>query len=241
MKSALVLVSLLSASALAQQETPPPPPPQPMIQAVPVDAPMEDPGGRVRWGVSGNLGWHLPQHAFTLGLEGRVGYQVTNLFSAYAIVGYKVGFGLGVDVSVGGAKVAANFISNFYVGALAEAIFGNTFFIAGGPVLSNGMLLGGSVGATSSGVAQFVGVGSIGWKPGVDLRLGLAFGRPRGAPTFRRGGFTLGLDAMILFHPDAVVARATADGPNQAFGASVETRETIVTVTPMLMLGYDGR
>ena len=94
MNKTLLLTALVSASALAQEAPPPSPPPEPppAAPAPPPDAPVAmpmdtDPGGRVRWGVSGNLGWHLPQSAFTFGGEGRIGYQITNMLGAYAIVG----------------------------------------------------------------------------------------------------------------------------------------------------------
>ena len=243
MNKTLLLTALVSASALAQ-ETPPPPPPQPMAQPVaapvrPMDAPMEDPGGRVRWGVSGNLGWHLPQSAFTLGAEGRIGYQVSNMFSAYAILGGTVGFGIGGNVSTTGASVSITALSYYYFGAIAEFMLGDLFYFGGGPVLANGALAGVSAsgGTNGAGVTTVVDTGLM---PGLDLRLGLGFGRPKGPPSFRRGGFNLGVNALILLHPDTVVGRATADASGNV-GAEVKTNELVVTVTPMLMLGYDGR
>lgn len=202
------------------------------------DAPLEDPGGRVRWGVSGNLGWHLPQSAFTFGAEGRVGYQVSNMFAAYAVVGGTVGLGIGGSVNTSGASVSITAVSYWYFGALAELMLGNLFYVAGGPVLANGVLAGVSAGGGSGG-AQVTTVASTGFKPGLDVRLGLGFGRPR-PPSFRRGGFNLGLDALVLFHPDAIVGRVQANSDGSA-GVEVRTQELAVTVTPMLMLGYDSR
>lgn len=238
MNKTLLLTALVSASAFAQ-ETPPPPPPAPPPSAPMVaDAPMEDPGGRVRWGVSGNLGWHLPQSAFTFGAEGRIGYQVTNMFGAYAIVGGTVGLGIGGNVSASGASVSITALSYYYFGAIAELMFGNLFYVGAGPVLANGALAGVSASGGTSG-AQVTTVVAAGLKPGLDVRLGLGFGRQR-PPSFRRGGFNLGLDALILFHPNAIVGRATANSDGSA-GAEVKTNELAVTVTPMLTLGYDGR
>ena len=72
------LLALTSVSAFAQ---------------APLVDPSVDPGGRVRWGVSANLGWHLPQSALTLGLEGRAGYQVGRVLSIYGVLG-----GFSVDI-----------------------------------------------------------------------------------------------------------------------------------------------
>ncbi|MFZ5441034.1 MAG: hypothetical protein ACOZQL_13585 [Myxococcota bacterium] len=192
----------------------------------------------MRWGVSGNLGWHLPQSAFTIGAEGRIGYQVSNIFSAYAVIGATGGFGIGANVSATSASVSVTALSYWYFGALAEAMFGNLFYVAGGPVLASGALAGVAAGGGTGG-AQVTTVVAAGWKPGIDVRLGMGFGRPN-PTTFRRGGFNLGLDALVLFHPDALVGRVQANSDGSA-GAEVKTNELAVTVTPMLMLGYDSR
>lgn len=198
-----------------------------------------DPGGRVRWGVSGNLGWHLPQSAFTFGAEGRIGYQITNMLGAYAIVGGTVGLGIGGSASSTGASVSVTAVSYYYFGAIFEAMFADLFYVGGGPVLANGALAGVSAsgGTSGAGVTTVVDTGLM---PGIDLRLGLGLGRPNPAPSFRRGGFNLGLNALVLFHPDTLVGRATADSSGNV-GAEVKTNELTVTVTPMLMLGYDSR
>lgn len=247
MRNSLLLTALVSASAFAQETPPPPPPPLPPPQPVavaspvsrPMDAPMEDPGGRVRWGVSGNLGWHIPQSAFTFGAEGRIGYQVSNLFSAYAIVGGTVGLGIGGSVNTTGASVSITALSYYYFGAIGEVMLGDLFYFGGGPVLANGALAGVSAsgGTGGAGVTTVVDTGLM---PGLDLRLGLGLGRPHGPPSFRRGGFNLGINALILLHPDTTVGRASvnADG---TLGAEIKSNELIATVTPMLMLGYDAR
>jgi hypothetical protein len=198
-----------------------------------------DPGGRVRWGVSGNLGWHIPQSAFTFGAEGRIGYQISNMIGAYAIVGGTVGLGIGGSVNTTGASVSLTALSYYYFGAIAEFMFGDLFYVGGGPVLANGGLAGVTANGGTNG-GGFTTVADTGLMPGIDLRLGLGLGRPNPAPSFRRGGFNLGLNALVLFHPDTVVGRAQADSSGNV-GAEVKTNELVVTVTPMIMLGYDSR
>ena len=244
MRKTLLLTALASASAFAQETPPPPPPPQPApVVASPVrpmDAPMieEDPGGRVRWGVSGNFGWHIPQSAFTFGASGRVGYQISNLIAAYAEFGGTVGLGFGGTVTGSGTNITATALSYYYFAAIAEFMFGNIFYVGGGPVLANGALAGVSVSGSSTG-GQVTTVADSGLMPGLDLRLGLGLGRQSGPPTFRRGGFNLGVNAMILLHPDTIVVRGS--GGSSGGTGSVTTNELTVTVVPMFMLGYDSR
>lgn len=243
MKKTLVLAALVSSAAFAQ-ETPPPPPMPPPTAAAPApaaDAPMEDTGGRVRWGLSANIGWHAPSPALTFGGEGKIGYVFSNLFNAYAVIGGTVGLGFGVNTSVQGASVSLTAISYYYFGAIAELMFGNLFYVGAGPIFASGAYVGASVGADAAGVAEVSNITSAGFKPGVDLRLGLGFGRPKGPPSFRRGGFNLGLDAMMLFHPNSIITTVKADGPNGTAGASVTTNGLTVSVVPMLTLGYESR
>lgn len=248
MHKSLLLTALVSASVFAQ-EPPPSPPPSPPEQPAaeappppvrPVDSPMveEDPGGRIRWGVSGNLGWHIPYPAFTLGAEGRIGYQVSNIFSAYAIIGATGGFGFGGNVTSTGGSASVTGLSYYYFGAIAEAMFANIFYVGGGPVLANGGLgiAGLAVGSDGAGVTA---VADGGLMPGFDLRLGLGLGRQHPAPSFRRGGFNLGLNVLMLLHPDTVVTRVS--GGTGGASASVTTNELVFTATPMVQLGYDWR
>ncbi len=198
----------------------------------------EDPGGRVRWGVSGNFGWHIPQSAFTFGASGRIGYQISNMIAAYAEFGGTVGLGFGGNITSGGATVSATLLSYYYFAAIAEFMFGNLFYVGGGPVLANGGLVGTTV-SGSAGGGDVTTVVDAGLMPGFDLRLGLGLGRQSPSPSFRRGGFNLGVNAMILLHPDTVVVRAAGGGGGG--GGSVTTNELTLTVVPMFMLGYDSR
>ncbi len=247
MNKLLLLTALVSASVFAQDlSAPPPPPPQPAPQPYvspvrPVDSPMmleEDPGGRIRWGVSGNLGWYMPYPAFTLGAEGRIGYQVSNIFSAYAILGFTGGFGFGGSANSSGASASITGISYYYFGAIAEAMFANIFYVGGGPVIASGLLGIAGISANSSG-GTITALGDAGAMPGFDLRLGLGLGRPHGAPSFRRGGFNIGLNVLMLLHPDTVVTRVTGDGMGGT--VNVDTNELILTATPMVQIGYDWR
>lgn len=245
MNKTLLLTALVSASAFAQ-ETPPPPPPQPaadqpVMAANPTIMPTEmvsDPGGRVRWGVSGNLGWHLPYSAFTIGAEGRIGYQVSNLFGAYAILGVTGGFGFGGTATTTGGSVSVTGLSRWYVGGIAEIMLGDLFYVGAGPVLANGAMgiVGLSAGTTGGGISAVVDGGLM---PGLDIRLGLGLGRPKGPPSFRRGGFNLGVNVLMLLHPDTTVTRVQGDVNGGSI--SVDTKELVFTATPMLMLGYDAR
>lgn len=246
MKKTIVLAALVSSAAFAQETPPPPPPPAPAAAVapapMPADAPMEDTGGRVRWGLNANIGWHAPSPAFTLGGEGKIGYVFSNLFNAYAVIGGTFGIGFGVNTSIPGAATASiTAISYYYFGAIAELMFGNLFYVGAGPIFASGGYAGVTAGADSSGVAEVSTITSAGFKPGVDLRLGLGFGRPKGPPSFRRGGFNLGLDAMMLFHPNSLITTVKADGPNGSAGASVTTNGLTVSVVPMLTLGYESR
>jgi hypothetical protein len=257
LKNTLILTAFVSATttsalAFAQDQTgdaaPPPPPPPPVQTApeppkamVPV-APQEkeDLGGRVRWGVSANLGWHLPQSMFTIGSEGRIGYQISNMLSVYGAIGGTAGFGFGASVGFDGVEVSLNAISYYYLGAIAEAMFGDLFYVGGGPVLANGAIAGITTGVDPDGVAEVTEVASAGIKPGLNIRFGLGFGKPSG-PSMRRGGFNLGIDTLTLFHPSSVFVKTRADGPNGEAGASVTTTGLAVSVIPMLTLGYDSR
>lgn len=240
MKKLLLVAALASTAALAQETPPPPPPPQPVVQAAPAE-PEVDQGGRVRWGLNANLGWHIPSPALTLGAEGKIGYVFSNLFNAYAVVGGTFGLGFGVTSSVQGASVSATVLSYYYFGAIAELMFGNLFYVGAGPIFASGAYVGTSVGADASGVAQVQGIVAAGFKPGVDLRLGLGFSRPNAAKGFRRGGFNIGLDAMLILHPNSIISTVKADGPNGSAGASVDTTGLTASLVPMLTLGYESR
>lgn len=204
------------------------------------DKPATDPGGRVRWGVSPSLGWHLPQPMFTLGGEGHVGYQISNALSVYGALGGTAGFFFNVNVNVKGAKVEASALSYWYIGAIAEYMLKDIFYVGGGFALARGAIVAVRESVDSAGVAEITEMGAAGFKPALNVRFGLGFGKPKPG-SFRRGGFNLGFDGMLLFHPNAVFVTTKADGPNGSAGASVTETSLGATFVPMLTLGYDSR
>jgi hypothetical protein len=264
--TAFASVTTMSAFAFAQDGTgdaaaPPPPPADQAaagVQQAPpatatatatattpadpkaTDKSKTDPGGRVRWGVSANLGWHVPQSMFTIGGEGRIGYQISNMLAAYGAIGGTAGFGFGFDAGIQGVQASVNAISYYYLGGIVEAMFGNIFYVGGGPVIARGAIAGVSGSVDPNGVAEVTEMASVGWKPGLDIRFGLGFGKPRG-PSFRRGGFNLGIDALFLFHPSALFVTTRGDGPNGTAGTTIRESSLGVSLVPMLTLGYDSR
>lgn len=240
MKKTILLSALVSSLAFAQEEQPPPPPEAPPAAAETAPAPAAEPAstGRFRWGVSGNLGWHIPQPAFSLGGEGRVGYQINSMFGAYATFGGTAGFGFGASGGAGGGSASVTAFSRWYLGAIAELFLADIFFVGAGPVFANGGFAGITASASPDGVGAAV-FAHAGPAFGLDVKLGLQLGRQNDGPGTRKSGFSLGLSAMTLFHPNTNVVRTTA---NQGGGTiDVTTSELMVTVTPMLMLGYDWR
>ncbi|MGV3624937.1 MAG: hypothetical protein ACO1OB_29220 [Archangium sp.] len=233
-----------------QQQPPPPPPAEPFVPSYQQpgfsyaqttkpadDVPRVDTGHRVRWGVSFNLGWHLPYHALGLGLEGRIGYQFNSVFSTYVTLGGHLGLGLGVGVTNNGASVSGTFIAHYTMGFIAEAFLGNHFYVAAGPAFGVGPFGVAGVSASSQG-GVITGVVAYGFKPGFDARLGFAFGK-QNPVTFRRGGFNIGVDVLTLYHPGAIYTRLEAN--EQGGSVEVQFRDSLWTVTPMLTLGYDAR
>jgi hypothetical protein len=160
------------------------------------------------------------------------------MFSLYAIGGAVGGFGFGGSVTSGGASASVSGVSYWYLGAIAELMFGNIFYVGGGPVVANSgfTIVGVSAGNQSGSISA---LNHTGFAPGFDLRLGLGLGGQKGPPTFRRGGFNIGISVLTLFRPNTVVTRLSGD----SMGGNIEvnTNELYVTAAPMLMLGYDGR
>jgi hypothetical protein len=136
----------------------------------------EDPGRRIRLGFSFDGGLHLLEPMGVFGTEAHIGFQVTNVFGVFGVVGGKFGFGAAGSQMISG-----------YLATLAELFFLDVFYVAAGPAL----------GVTSISTRAFSTTGPA---PGVDLRFGIGIGRER-LGWFGRGGLNLGLDAMLLFHP----------------------------------------
>lgn len=243
-KTALLLTSLLSASAFAQETPPPPPPPAPIATA-PADAPVaEDPGGRVRWGLSANIGWHFPASAFAAGLEGHIGWQFSRMFSLYAVVGTNFGVGFSVSTKANGGSGGVTAFGAYYGGAIAELMLADMFYVGAGPLIGSGGYAGVEVAADSSGNEQLKVLAQSGLNFGIDGRLGINFGKPKG-DSHRRGGFNLGIDVQTVFRPNTAVVTQTAqpnpNGGAPTFGVGVSTNEVTASVMPFLTLGYDAR
>lgn len=253
MRPTLALLLLLAAHASAQEATEPTPPPAPPEEAPAVlqpatianaplpttDAPVQEPEhrSRFRWGLGGGIGWHSPYPAFGLSTEVRIGSQLTNFLGAYLAIGGHLGVGVGYNVAGLSASVNGTLIGHFTMAALLEVIVANRFWFAAGPAFGlGGMALGGLGIATTGGT--ITGVSAGGFKPGFDVRTGIGFHTPN-ARTGRRKGLSIGLDAMVLFHPTGRVTEVQVD-LNGAEVTVVNAR-TLVTVTPMLTLGFETR
>ncbi|MFT3712120.1 MAG: hypothetical protein QM817_31135 [Archangium sp.] len=244
-----LLAGLISCAALAQeaaQETPPPLEPATVANA-PLDAPVAapapveevsvDPGGRVRWGLGGGIGWHSPYGAFGLNLEGRIGTQLGSVVSAYLAIGAHIGVGASAGVTGLGGAATGTLIGHFTMGALVELLFANHFSVAGGPAFGLGAMGLGGLGIAVNG-GTITGVSAAGFKPGFDLRLGWGFHSPN-PRTHKRRGFNIGVDVLTLLHPNGTQTEVTTDFNGAQ--TTVQKTSTLVTVTPMLTLSYESR
>jgi hypothetical protein len=257
MRRLLLLGAVISCAALAQeaaQDTPPPPPPSeaepaPVLQPVTVanapltdDAlkevlPVTDPGGRVRWGLGGGIGWHSPYGAFGLNLEGRIGTQLGSVLSAYLAIGAHIGVGASAGVAGLGGAASGTLIGHFTMGALIELLLFHHLSVAGGPAFGLGAMGLGGLGIAVNG-GTITGVSAAGFKPGFDVRVGWGFHSPN-PRTHKRRGFNIGIDVLTLFHPNGTQTEVTTDF--QGSQTTVQKTATLVTVTPMLTLSYESR
>ena len=196
----------------------------------------------MRWGLSVDLGWNFPAPAFVGGVEGHIGWQFSNLFAAYLILGSH--FGLGITASVNGSNSAKGGITAFGAysgGAIAEIRLADLFYVGGGALLGSGGYAGLTVGVDAgSGSQQVQALAQGGFMFGFDARLGLNFGRARPPTSWRRGGFNLGIDVMTILRPNTTIVTETADASGN-FGIGVTTTALTASVMPMLTLGYDSR
>jgi len=242
MRRALAVLAVCASSvAFAADPPPPPPPPPPVVDSPPPPPPpppLEEAApardlsddSRFRWGVNGQLGWFIPQPTFTFGAEGRFGWTVNRLFTAYAQFGFTGGLFLGIDNR---SAVTFNVLSQWYVGAMGEVNFGDLFFIAAGPGIGRFGLGGVTVNVTGTNAGE--GVRAYGgWTPSFDFKAGFTFGA-RNPQTGRRGGFTLALDLRAVFPLESVIVGVSPGG------AVVERTGPAWGLLPMLMLGYDSR
>lgn len=239
MRRLLLVGALFSCAAFAQEE----PTPAPVVIAnPPLDAPVavepaRDPGGRVRWGLGGGIGWHSPYGAFGLQLEGKIGTQLGSVLSAYLAIGAHLGVGVGAGVAGLGAQANGTLIGHFTMAALVELLLFHHLSIAAGPAFGLGAMGLGGLGIATTG-GTITGVSSAGFKPGFDLRAGWGFHSPN-PRTHRRRGFNIGVDVLTLFHLNGTVTEVATDFSGAQ--TTVQRAQTLVTVTPMLTLGYDSR
>lgn len=251
MKPIATLLLVLSTLASAQETTPPPlPPPEPVAAPPPVElqgptpqlpaqlgnALLPDPGNRFRWGISGNLGALAPTNGFTpaLSVDARFGWQFSNMVSLYAVVGVGVGIQLGAAPSYAGQSGGvSNGLFTQYLGGEVEWMLGDLFFVAAGPVVNNAAYNATLFNTGLPGVTA-IEVQSVGMRFALDARAGFHLGSidPQ---TFRRSGFSIGLQAMTTFYGGAALTQVKDDGTR------ITSTGLAVGVMPMLMLGYDAR
>ena len=209
MRVALLLAALVSAGALA---------------APPEDAPLEDLGDRLRFGLSAGIGTIIPLRTLLVEGEARFGYQVTSRFSAFAVGGGTWGTSSNTYLA--------------FVGGIVEYLPVDFLSVGGGVVFGYGRVAGfnpdrpsfeeGPTFISEPDAAGFSGT----FKPGLDLRVGwnTARGRP---PGFRRLGLTFGFDLKMFFHTDLKLLW----GP----GLGTVTNQSILTFAPMVVVGFDSR
>ncbi|MBL8914339.1 MAG: hypothetical protein JNM17_26775 [Archangium sp.] len=233
MRRLVLLGAVLSCAAYAQ----------PLVIANdPLDAPVNveparDPGGRVRWGLGGGIGWHSPYGAWGLNLEGRVGTQLGSVLSAYFAIGAHLGAGVGIGAFGLNAGAQGTLLGHFTMGALVELLLFHHLSVAAGPAFGLGAMgLGGLNIAVNGGSVS--AVSSAGFKPGFDVRLGWGFHSPN-PRTHKRRGFNVGVDVLTLFHLNGIVTEVVTDFSGTQ--TTVQKAQTLITVTPMLTLSYESR
>jgi hypothetical protein len=173
---------------LAATGFPEPPPPPPPTNAAPKRV-YED-AERLRGGVGVSIGSYVFDTSIpVLGLEGRIGAQLSDLFGIYAAPGFLSG----VDPNSGAA------VGRLQVGILPEFTVEDVFFVGFGPELFT--VDGGS--AVEARYAELFHVGG-------RLRTGVAIGKRIGG---QRHAFTIAFDARV----DAYAAGA-AFAPTLGFG-----------------------
>ncbi len=225
------LLSLTSAVAFAEEPSAPP------VGDIPVtDAPPAASSGmRVRWGVSGALGYLLPASAVDFGASGRIGVQLNENLGVFGDIGYVAGIGLGGSISGSSASVSVSAVSFWHLTPTVELDLGK-FFLAAGPLIGNGGWGQISQSADENGnVSQYV-VAASGFLLGMDVKTGLTFGAQQ--PSGKRSGFTLALDFKLLTVPVASVSQQAGSG---GVSQSIRTGDRIIGMTPMLTLGYESK
>jgi hypothetical protein len=241
-RTVLAAVLTLASQALAQSE-PPPVPARDAPAAAPTTTPDEPPyKPGFRAGGAAGIGAFLPApamlsfHLFDL----HAGAQITPMWGAYARVGYSASIGFGISGGANGGSLSVSAAGLWLVGANAEVALGDTFFIAAGPQVGLGgwTRVGVAASTTGGGVSALVASGPM---PGLDVKLGLGFGKPD-RMTKRRGQFTIALDLSMLYATNVVDANVMgmAGQGGASAGVAVSFAEAFAIV-PTLQLGYEFR
>ena len=147
---------------------------------------------RFRWGISA-IGGPVLYSGATSGAGGidlRFGAQINPMFGVYAQPVFVVGGG--ASASATGASASA--LALVGGGVLADATFGDLFYVAAGP----DVLVGGS-GASSASISGSSASSTSGTFIGIAARAGLALGSMKPE---RRKAFTIGVDFRTVFTPD---------------------------------------
>lgn len=233
---AVAALSLTLSVAAWAQEAPPPPPP--VDQPVPAAEPPMPSSMRFRWGVGGDIGYFIPVNILDFGAQAHFGVQLNETLAVFGELGFLFGVGIGGSASSNGASVSVAALGFWDLGVMAEATFSDHFFLAGGPMLFGGGWTAVSQSATSSGNTnqQVVAAGGD-VLPGVDVRVGYTFGG-RNPETGRRSGFTLSLDAKVMY---ATVSSVSQSAGSTGASQSVNVGDHQIGITPMLLIGYEAR
>lgn len=198
---------LLSLLALAQVDGAP-------LVPTKVDRSVDQEQGRLRWGVNAQLGlfsYSFPElGGLMVGAEGRLGYQLGRRMAVYGTVAVAAG--------LGSSEISLNTLLYVSSGVLAELTLFDHLFVALGPTLALGGWSGLLYVDTRGGHVVYTFRSVQGPIASLDFKLGVGVGG-RDAQSGRRSHFTIAIDVLVLFAPDAA------------------THELAVCYAPTLMLG----
>ena len=182
---------------------------------------LEDTGRRARWGFSAGAGSTVGWGGWAMKGELRLGYQVSRRFSLFGLLA-----GAGGAANVFGGQVD--------FGAVAEFTLVDWLYFGGGLVASYGTTSL-SLQNTASRFSYATDPLGGSFRPALDLRIGFSTGASR-PPFFSRGGFNIGVHALLMLHPN-LTASTTLPSGQSAFSPYPAQ----VIFTPMLTLGFDSR
>jgi hypothetical protein len=184
--------------------------------------------GRFRGGVGGLVGVFVPGTVIQVGPEGRLGYQINDMYAVYGSFGAHAGAGFSVGEDSGGVSLGAA----VFLAPMFEVTLADIFFVGLGPQFLYGTFA--SFDAASDGQESGSTFGAFaGLLPGFKLKTGVGFGKKRPE---RRKQFTIALDLSVVFGTQYKVVTTTANG-----GSITDESGIAVGVLPMLALGYDAK